>query len=289
VDYPADGTVKVVTQTKTQGFTLKATLNRSLKKEKSGIKETVSAAFEPKFEWRKQNMEFSGKLTSLSDYSGGVIAKDLLGPSSKVELTLNQSDRDGLSTIGLASYKTAKLALKGRISYPFSIKKQPVKINAEIVGKLQDFNVGAGVTVNLEGDVARINTEGVLAYDVHDSQYKTRLGYDIFDGSLLCGLSFFQKFSSKTNWGLDITSEENFSKTSFIVGVEQKLDDFTVLKGKWLLRQTEKTDWRFGVSLKQKVSPYVTATLGADLNPRAFLGSTDGDPHTFGLEIKILE
>jgi len=59
------------------------------------------------------------------------------------------------------------------------------------------------------------------------------------------------------------------------------------LKGKWILKQTDKTDYRFGVALRQKITPFVTATFGADLNPRNFLGSTEGDAHSFGLELKL--
>lgn len=108
----------------------------------------------------------------------------------------------------------------------------------------------------------------------------------MYESSVLWGLSYFQKISPKTNWALDITTEGP-GKSTFSVGADHKVDDFTALKGKWILKQTDKTDYRFGVALRQKITPFVTATFGADLNPRNFLGSTEGDAHSFGLELKL--
>jgi len=98
----------------------------------------------------------------------------------------------------------------------------------------------------------------------------------------------FKKMSDRNTWGFDISTEDNLTKTTFTAGTEYKVDELTTVKGKWkLVKNNDKVDYRLGASLKQKLSPYVTATIGSDLNPRSFLGSIDGEPHSFGLEIKL--
>jgi len=142
--------------------------------------------------------------------------------------------------------------------------------------------------VSLEGPIARIFTEGVYAHTTKDSQYKAVARYDVYDSSILWGFSFFQKVSDRNLWAFDLTSEENSTKTTFTAGTEYKYDDSTTVKGKWkLVKHNDKVDYRFGASVRQKFSPFVTATVGSDLNPRSFIGSTDGEPHSFGVEIKL--
>jgi len=114
------------------------------------------------------------------------------------------------------------------------------------------------------------------------------LRYDVYDSSLLWSVSFWQRVSDRHHLAFDLTSEDNASKTTFTTGTEYKVDDSTAVKGKWkLIKHNDRVDYRLGLSLKQKLSTFVTATLGSDLNPRSFLGSGEGDPNSYGLEIKF--
>jgi hypothetical protein len=285
--FPIDGTVKVAVQTRALGFIPKVTLIRSLKREKSTSREVVSAVFEPKYEWKEQNLEFTSKFSTTSELSGGVSAKDIFTKGTKVDITANRNERDGLSGVFGGAFRNDAVSVKAKVSYPFAPKK-PIKANVESVFQVVEHtNVGVGVDVTLEGEVARIKTDAVVAYSTKENQFKGLLRYDVYESSFLWGLSYFQKISQRTNWALDITTEGSPAKSTFSVGADHKVDDFTSLKGKWILKQTDKTDYRFGVALKQKVTPFVTAIFGADLNPRNFLGSTDGDPHSFGFELKL--
>jgi len=284
-----DGTVKVTSQTTLWGILHKQTLNRTLKREKTGVREVVTISFEPKYEVKEHNLELTSKFSTANDFSVGTTVKDLIGNGSKVELSVSKSEKDGFNGIALASYKSEPFALKGKVTYPL-VPKRPIKLNTEAVVHLAGYNsnVGVGVDVSLEGEIARINTEGVLSHNTKDSQFKATARYDVYNSSLLWGFSFFQKVSEHNNWTFDLTSEENSSKNTFTVGSDYKVNDHTSVKGKWkLVKEKDKVDYRFGASIKQKLSPCVTATLGSDLNPRSFIGSNEGDPHTFGLEIKL--
>jgi len=285
--FPIDGTVKVAVQTRALGFIPKVTLIRQLKREKSATREVVSAVFEPKYEWKEQNLEFTSKFSTTSELSAGVSAKDILTKGTKIEISANRNERDGLSGVFGGAYRNDSFSFKGKLAYPFAPKK-PIKANVEGVFQVvSNTNVGFGVDVTLEGEVARIKTDAVVAYTTKENQFKGLFRYDVYESTVLWGLSYFQKISERTSWALDITTDGNPAKSTFSVGTEHKVDDFTTLKGKWILKQTDKTDYRFGVALRQKITPFVTATFGADLNPRNFLGSNEGDAHSFGLEIKL--
>jgi len=285
--FPIDGTVKVAVQTRALGFIPKVTLIRALKREKSTTKEVVSAVFEPKYEWREHNLEFTSKFSTSSELSGGVSARDIFTKGTKIDITANRSERDGLSGVFGGAYRNDSFSFKGKLCYPFAPKK-PIKANVEgVFHVVENTNVGVGVDVTLEGEVARIKTDAVVAYTTKENQFKGLFRYDVYESTVLWGLSYFQKISPRTNWGLDITTDGNPAKSTFSVGADHKVDDFTSVKGKWILKQTDKTDYRFGVALRQKVTPFVTATFGADLNPRNFLGSTEGDAHSFGFELKL--
>jgi hypothetical protein len=288
--YPIDGTVKVTAQTSGFGFVQKATLNRSLKKDKTGVKEIVSAAFEPKYEFKEHKVEVTGKYSSTNEVSVGASVRDLVGAGSKLEGTVVKSDRDGLNGVFTASYKINSFAGKAKLTYPFTPAK-PIKINSEVVFHHSgtSSNFGVGVDANVEGDAIRIFSEAVVAHTAKDSQYKGQVRYDVFESALVWGVSFWQRVSEKNNWAFDLTSESyGGNKTTFTAGTDYKVDEWTLVKGKWrLIKSNDRVDYRLGASLKQKLSPHVIATLGSDLNFRSFLGaSAEGEPHTFGLEIK---
>jgi len=289
--FPIDGTVKVTGQGQVFGLVQKLTISRTLKREKGSVREIVSAAFEPKYDWKDQNLEFTGKFTSGHDVTVGSSVRDLLGQGSKIELNASLLGRDGMNGGVIASYKNDILALKAKAIYPLTPKK-PLKVSAETVlhHSGSNSNVGLGVDVCLEGDTVKIFGESVLSHTAPDAQYKAHLRYDVYDSSLNGGLSFWQRFSEKSSWAFDILSEEWATRTTFTAGSEYKCSDACSFKGKWkVTKNSDKTDYRFGASLKYKVSPHVIATIGSDLNPRSFLGSLDGEPHSFGLELKLQE
>jgi len=287
--YPIDGTVKFTAQTSTFGFTHKSTLSRSIKRDKSGVREIVNAAFEPKFEFKEHKVEITGKLNSANEASVGASVRDIGTNGTKIEVNLTGSQRDGMGAVLSTSYKNNALAAKGKLTYPLNNPRKSIKINTEGVvhHTRSNSNVGVGVDVVLEGEVARIFTEGVVSHSAKDSQFKGLVRYDVYESYLIWGLSFFQKVNERNNWAFDITSENYNAKNTFSAGTEYKVDSDTTFKGKWrLIKQSDRVDYRLGASLKQKLSAHVVTTFGSDLNLRSFLGSSEGEPNSFGLEIK---
>jgi len=287
--YPIDGTVKITSQTNAFGFIQKESLTRTVKREKSGVRELVTASFEPKYEIKEHKVEFTGKLSTGSEVNVGTSVRDLLGSGSKIEVNFTQSDRDGANLVGVASILQHSFGVKGKVTYPITPKK-PIKINGEVVAHHTgtNSNVGAGVDLSLEGDVARIYAEGVVSHSAVTSAYKGQVRYDVYESSLLWSLSFWQRVNAYNTWAFNITSEDNANKTTFTTGTEYRAAEDTSVKGKWkLVKHGDRVDYRVGASLKQRLTDHVTITLGSDLNPRSFIGSGDGDTNSFGLEIKF--
>jgi hypothetical protein len=287
--YPIDGTLKITTQTKSGGFTPKITLNRyTVKREKGAAREIVTAGFEPKYEIKQHNLELNGKLASTNDFSVGSSVRDVIGEGSKLEVNLTRTDRDGLNGSATASYQSEAVAVKTKLIYPLSPNKA-TKLNSEVVyhHRASNINIGVGVDLTVE-EAAHIYPVAVMGLSINDTQYKGFVRYDLYSSYLNWGFSYWQKLSNTCRFAIDIFSEDNSAKTSFNTGYECKVDDNTTVKGKCKVSKTkDRLDYRVGASLKQKLSPSVIAIIGADLNPRSFLGSSDGEPHSFGLEIKF--
>jgi len=56
-----------------------------------------------------------------------------------------------------------------------------------------------------------------------------------------------------------------------------------------MTESSKQSELRAGLGVKQKINPHVSATIGADLNFRNLLGDPIGDPHSFGLEVKLTD
>jgi len=286
VDYSTDGTVKITTQAKpANGFTVKAILNRSVKRDKA-LREVVVASFEPKIELKPHNVELSGKITSTREFSGTIARKDILGVGSKLEFSANRNPDTLTAVLGLI-YKTDKFSSRGKISYPVIAKKTQAKFNVDSVFKSSNVNVGFGAAITTDpttNPVVELN--GAFGYEEHNSQFSARVNHTLHTEVVQFGLSFFRILNSVSKWAIDLSSDNTFERVNVITGGDYKVDAFTTLKGKLVVRKHKNTDIRTGLSVKQVWAPNVTTVFAADLNTRAFFGDDGGEPHSFGVEVK---
>jgi len=109
----------------------------------------------------------------------------------------------------------------------------------------------------------------------------------------LWGISFFNRISEYARLAIDFDADHAWTRGPICsVGGEYRSDDATTLKAKWSVNGTAPSklpEMRLGLSAKQKLSPFITATLGTDLNIRSLTGESIGDAHSFGLELKFQE
>jgi len=295
LDYPNEGTFKWVIQTKPDSaFTVKATINRGVKKEKNHVyKDIASAVFEPKLELKQHNLELNVKFSTQNDFSGSAVVKDVIGHGSKLELIGTQNEREGANGTLAVSSKKEFWATKGSISYPFTSKKQPIKFNGEVVIFPNNVLLGAAANVKLEGEKSvAAAAEAVVGYSAPNYQLKARGSHTLGSDTFELGFSILNQ-SPKHKLAADVTTDKTLQQSTFACGGEWKIDDFSTIKSKWALKNTPslgQADLRWGLALKQKITPKFSASLAGDFNLRSlFLGGDSGEIHSFGFEAKYTD
>jgi len=211
-DFPFDGTLKLVTQTKTSNdVTMKATVSRSVNKKDK--KEVVSAVIEPKYEWKENNIEVTAKLSSANEFSGGFSLKDFLAKGAKLELNASQNE-EGSSVQAGESYKAENLAAKFGLTYPLLAQvgkkdKKPIKINGDLVWTpIKHIHVGSVFNYELDSSRPSLKTEVAVGYTAGQYQINARGSYDRRQNIILFGLSFFYKISKILKWAFDFETDQ---------------------------------------------------------------------------------
>jgi len=297
LDFLSGNGFSVIAQTKTpNGVTIKISLKRQFKKdEKTKItKESVEGIIEPKYEWQSAKIEFNGKLSTARDFTAAILVKDSFINGSKIEFSGAQNDKDGLSIKMVPSFKNDNFSGQASIAYPIPMGKKTITPPTKLVGELvlhypHELFWGVNVLVDLEPQIKTKVEAALLVNASSNSQVSGRAAYVVKDESLVWGLSFFHKLSDVAKWALDY--EVDIAKGPTVqVGGEYKVNHTSTLKGRAIVKVAGSTpDYRLALSAKQTVSKYFTATLGADLNVRQFLGESVGDAHSLGLQFKLSE
>jgi len=295
-DFPSGSSVTVIAQGSTpNGLVLKPTLRRYYKKEKSGEREFVEVLLEPKLELKDKNVEFNAKLSTARDYTGTFSAKDILLKGTKFELTGAQNEKEGITSKAAISFKNESFSSQLAGTYPFPEKrgtKQPLKINGELVYHYpNNWFLGANVAVDV-GDKPKTKLDGVVGYYAKDLQVTSRFTREIQSGKTFWGVSFFHKLSTLVKFSIDFDWDTSiFEPRGPIaqVGGEYKPNVDTTLKGKLTVKQASDPEYRFALSSKQQISKHFLVTSGADFNVRQLLGTSVGESHSFGLELKFQE
>jgi len=289
-DFPSDGTIKLSSETKnSENVTIKTTLNRYIKKEKIS-REIISATYEEKLEDKAHNLQLSAKITTNSEYSGTIILEDLFVFGSKFEMNINRTS-DSLSVSPLFIYKKDNLAFKGKMAYPVLGKKSPpIKFFTDAGFMYSSLLGGIGTTIALESPKTSIDVEGVLAYADTNHQITARVKHTLQSSLVNLGLSYYYLYNPKFPIALDINTNTAFDKLSLAIIGKKKIDKFTTVKGKTVLKHSKKeTEIRGGLSLKQQICSCLWATFGGNLNLTKFLGNDLGEPHSFGVEFKFTQ
>jgi len=295
LDFHSGNSITITAQPKTpNGIAVKTTLKRSFKKDPKtkATKEAVELLFEPKHEWKAQNLEFNGKFSTAREFSAGFLTKDLVIKGSKFEFVASRNDKDGPSAKMIPSYKNDTISAQASIAYPLAQKNnQPIKVISELVVHYPKTVLwGANFLLDYEPNQTKLKTEGTLVtYPSQDSQVTGRVAYVHSEEALVWGLSFFHKLTDFTKWAVEYELDAT-KGPSVQIGGESKFGD-NIVKARAQVKVTETgaPEYRLALSEKQRISKYFTATVSADFNVRQFLGEGVGDVHSFGAELKFSE
>jgi len=200
--------------------TFKTSLFRSIKKDKV-TKEAISATYEEKYEDKAHNLELSGKLTTNSEYTGTVLLKDLIGAGSKFELNINKTP-DSLSASPLLIYKTDNLAFKGKMVYPISGKKSPIKLAGEMGFLFSSLYGGIGTTISRDTPKTSIDLEGVAAYADKNHQLTARVKHTLQSAIVNLGLSYYYRYHSRCPVAFEVNTDTTFEKFSVNAGAQKR-------------------------------------------------------------------
>jgi len=286
--FPAEGSFKISTETKTEnGVTLTTTGRRFFK---AGA-ENVEALFEPKFLWAAQNVEFTGKFSTGSEYETGVNVKDLAGKGSKLAFTGTQNPK-GWSLKPAVEFKNDLVAVKASVTWPDDRVAKAVNAEATAVAAYEkSVNVGGKVTYATGYTARGAAVEPVLGWAVKGGYLQTAwqavASFTQGVGSQIVGGTYWHKVTDATTVSTTFSVDRlaaNAAPAAAVAG-EYKYDGETKLKSKFAV--TPAKDFRLGLALEQTWTKASTVTIGADLNALTLLGTNKGDAHSFGVEIKL--
>jgi len=102
-------------------------------------------------------------------------------------------------------------------------------------------------------------------------------------------LNWHQSVSDTIKFGTYFNINENLITPEFGVACENEIDPETRIKSKLEVFEKSIKEYRLGLSYSKKLSQYndTEVTVGADINARSFLGTTGGEQHSFGFEVKL--
>lgn len=287
-DFPSDGTVRVVAETKTSnGINIKATANRT---QKDGD-EKVGVVFEPKYTWASRNIELTGKLTTDNEYEAGVSVIDLAGSGSKFGV-FGIQNKKGWSLRPAVEFQNETVAVKASVVYPDDPKSKAIVTEASaVVSHDKNLYLGAHASYNLahsqnEKDVGAIFSWALRAGYIQSS-WQAIGWFKRTPTSNNIGTSYHQALLGAIV-GMSFNYDRLAANASpaAAIGCEFKHGLNTNVKTK--LTVTPSKDLRLGLAIQQSAwSPSTTITFGADLNALQLLGSNKGDAHTFGIDINL--
>jgi len=285
--FPADGSFKVTTETKTEnGGSLTTTGRRFFK----GGDELVEVTFEPKYQWAAKNLELTGKFTTGAEYEIGVSAKDLAGKGSKLSFTGLQNSK-GWSLKPAFEFKNEAAAIKASAVWPDDRVAKPVTAELSAVASYEkSFNFGVKVNYQTGYTAKGSAVEPALSWSVAAGYVKpywqavARYAQSV--GSNLIRATYYQKVTDATTMAASFEVDRlaaNAAPGAAVAG-EYKYAADTTLKGKFSVNPAK--EFRIGLALQQQLSA-LTFTLGADLNALLLAGTNKGNPHSFGVEFKL--
>jgi len=292
--YANNGTFKISTETKEEGFSFKTASTRSVKTDNDGKKhEVINAVIEPKFEWKEHNITFEGKFATANELSVTGSAKDFGVDNSKLSISAAQRIKadvvEQTITAGveiqneMASFKICGgYPLEPRaITTSGSLSVQPIE------------NVLVGVKVDAEfGNGTKTTTKGEIKLAASNEHFA---GHFVGTHDKKIAFTLYHKLASYWQWGMkiDYDTQSDSKGPSLEVGSLYKVDDHCTLQAKtnfdyrYVTKLKSEHGLRLAIGATQNLNKNVSAVIGADLNVRQLLGAGGSCNHSFGFEVKL--
>jgi len=320
--FPANGTLKVTNEiTPLKGLVAKSTLTNDAYGPNADVKEGptkpkgVNLVFEDTFKFNlgAVPVAFKGKAESGKVLLEGSFAfSDLATPGTEIKpwarRQQNKADKTKFDLTGgvQVGYANDLVNLSLKTTTPKDFSKHEADFSA-VVQYPQGLYWGVNAKYTQEGKKpAAAPAAGETAPSVTETKVEAKsdakkpyeIGGKIHlvkdDFTFTVGLETPpEKEQTLTfTWGQTLPSAKvatsfviprEKASPSAIVAYESKWDDKTTVKSKL----TVSKDSRLNIAYTQAVNPFVTATVGADLNANTLIGVAGGDPNAFGFELSL--
>lgn len=314
--FPANGSVKVSHEiTPLKGLVAKSSLSNDTygPASESAKPKGVNATFEDNFKFNlgPVPVAFKGKAESSNVLLEGSFAfSDLITPGTEIKpwakRAQNGEDKTQFDISGgvQLGYANDLVNLSLKTTTPKDFSKHQADFTAVLQypkGLYWGFNAKYTheAAKKPEGEVAAVEkpvapTGDVAKKPAYELGGKIHLVKDDF--TFTVGLETPPKKGAEQTltftWGQTLPSAK--VATSFVIPREKKAPSAIVAyESKWDASTTVKSkltvskDSRLNLAYTQAVGPFVTATLGADLNANALIGVAGGEPNAFGFELKL--
>lgn len=283
--FPSAGSIKYSAKVSTyDGVTSEAYVRKYFEEGK----QTVEARVQPKFEYKKDQVEVALDLSTNEKYQGDITYKTPSGAKVTVSAL---SNNNVVSVATEASLKTDQVAAKVKVSQPITKENQQTVLEGSAVASL-DKRFLAGTSLKYELSNASLSWAtrlGLIQPDFQgtiflNSQKKKEVA------QLIVGFSWFHKISNILSAGFKVSTDaRNTVGPAGVVGLNYKFDASTFFKTKLSYQSfpdsQKSSEVRLGLGLKEVIGS-TTLTLGADLNARQLAGFNKGADSTYGLEIQ---
>jgi predicted thioesterase len=258
----------ITTETKAGDVVFKSSVSGDEKK-------PLAAVLEDRYEWKEKNLTFDGKLSTANAFSLKGTYKNLFVDGLNVSLRGDRSierKEDAEQPLNVSNSVTAGVLYNDQHVHLTADVKVPVKssgnlsVSTAVTAKPVD-QVNVGVKVDWLASVTSFEGKLIGANDQLE-------GAVTFNSDRVWGFNFWHLYSSKFQWATAVsvppaTAKRNPDPVINVAGA-YKFDDSTTVKAKFnvAVDKTEAAEhaFRAALSLQQKLNPYTTVTVGADVN-----------------------
>jgi len=286
--FPANGLVKIGTETKAEYLTLKTTAQRSIK----GKDEVFDTTIEPKFECKEYGI-LELKMQTSNVHQVTLSRKDV--GLSGLKLSLGASHEKKETTVSLgAEFQHDQFFFKVKGGVPVETGDRAYPITGNVVFQpIENLFVGAKYDLKLS-TAKKLNSE--VEIKVAGSRGASR-GYVTGTLDSKFGLFLTHNLNSSDTVGLKVSAElpkteKDATKVIVDFAGQHKICKETVVQSKLNFTPAQgldgKTGLRFGLGFSQTLPGTSTvATLAADINLGEFMGNSGGPSHSLGFELKL--
>eukprot|EP01126_Amoeba_proteus_P026445 TRINITY_DN2618_c0_g1_i32.p1 TRINITY_DN2618_c0_g1~~TRINITY_DN2618_c0_g1_i32.p1 ORF type:complete len:259 (-),score=46.61 TRINITY_DN2618_c0_g1_i32:283-1059(-) len=237
--------------------------------------------------WTEPKLQFDLKLSTKDHSRADFRIADVGIVGSKFHLSSSEPNTIDTSLNFSNNVVALHVGTSGNV-----IQKKIDSLHGSLVGRLTNF-LYCGVWVKKKiGSIDSLVVASAALFALENFKACVKLLQQ--KGQTLFNLYWFQSLHHSLVYASTfqfVTPTSGGKGTSADLGAVWKIDELSSLKGKWTVTKKKNSDveMRVNLSLQQRITSHIAASLMADLNASRLLGNVRaiGRDHAFGVEISV--